>query len=162
MSLEPRFRRKAYTLFGTPKVVQFIDEWALSLACRIESGRYVAESISPVESYSLGENKTPLCYERAVGTFTTLLRPAVFGVLHNRMPRDGLFFLLNLKIVSHRRTLFPAHGVCLIMISTWRCSALCGYFFPAHTGLYSDPWQELIGCFALYTAALVCMFLPQT
>ena len=146
------------TLFGTAKGIRS-DEWAIHTPAILSQ----ANSSKPFSAanYSLGAHKTPLVMDLPVAHFTTIFRPQ-FWLFFVSNVETAFSFYWNMKFV------YVIGGVFLLLMALLGNNfyvALFGalwVFFSGYTQWwYSLMWPEVIGCFALFTAAFICMLLSR-
>jgi len=141
-------------LFGTPKEIRS-DEWAMHTPAILSQ----CNSKTPfsTENYSLGGYKAPLVMNVPVKHFSTLLRPQ-FWLFFLLGTEKAFAFYWNMKLVMLVGGIFLL--LMLLLENNFILSvfgALWVYFSGYMQWWYSSPceWPELVGCFALFTTALI-------
>jgi len=144
----------SYTHLGTPNQIR-TDEWAFHTPAILSQ----CNSIPPfsAENYSLGGHKAPLVMNVPVKHFSTFLRPQ-FWLFFLVGAERAFAFYWSMKLV------FLVAGVFLLLMMILDNNfvislfgALWVYFSGYMQWWYSSPaeWPELVGCFALFTTALI-------
>lgn len=141
-------------LLGTPKAIRS-DEWLMHTPAILSQCNNKIPF--PIENYSLGGFKTPLVVNVPVKHFSILLRPQ-YWLFFFVDPERAFAFYWNMKLV------FLMGGMFLLLMMLLENNfilsvfgALWTYFSGYMQWWYSSPqmWPELVGCFALFTTALI-------
>lgn len=141
-------------IFGTPKAIRS-DEWLLHTPAILSQCNSTPGF--PTENYSLGGYKAPLIMNVPVKHFSTFFRPQFWPFFLADTERAFAFYW-NMKMV------FLAGGVFILLMLLLENNfilsvfgALWIYFSGYMQWWYSSPqlWPELVGCFALFTAAFI-------
>ena len=141
-------------LFGTSRNIR-IDEWAFHTPAILSQCNSIPPF--PIENYSLGGYRAPLVMSVPVKHFSTFLRPQ-FWLFFLVGTERAFAFYWSMKLV------FLMGGVFLLLMMILENNfviSLFGALWVCFSGYiqwwYSSPaeWPELVGCFALFTTALV-------
>jgi len=143
-----------HILFGTSKGIRS-DEWTIHTPAILSQCNSIPPF--PTENYSLGGYKAPLVLNVPVKHFSILLRPQ-FWLFFLVGTERAFAFYWNMKLAILMGGVFLL--LMLILKNNFGISvfgALWVYFSGYLQWWYSSPceWPELIGCFALFTLALI-------
>jgi hypothetical protein len=140
-----------HILIGTPKGIR-VDEWGIQTPAILSQ----CNSTPPfsTENYSFGRFKAPLLMGVPVKHFSTLLRPQ-FWLFFLVGPERAFAFFWNMKLA-----ILMAGVFLLLMLILKNDFGLAVFgalwvYFSGYVQWWYSNWPELIGFFALFTAAFI-------